>query len=162
MSLNARRALDARWLQHHSIVPKGFMIAQISIHRVVNGRAEWDPATGDVVGPNSEFVWTGQARVQDNKDWRARNVEAGTDPQMVQYARIQIPITPDNRPPIIEVNDIIYVLPPDPESTWRHDPDLSRYTFHVRNSMNSSNPWLRNLLCGVDMTEQSNLPWEES
>ena len=90
------------------------MIAQILIHRVVDGRAEWDPVTGDVVGPNSEFVWTGPARVQDNKDWRARNVEAGTDPQMVQYARIQIPITPDNEPPVIEVNDIIYVLtPPD-------------------------------------------------
>lgn len=155
MSLNARRSLDARWLQHHSIVAKGFMIVQVTLHRVLNGRAEWDPVTGDVEN-NFEQIWTGQARVQPNKDWRVRHVESAVDPQLVQYARIQIPITEGNKPPLIETDDVIFVLPPDPASTWRHDEDLTRYTFRVKNAMNSSNLWLRNLLCAVDMTEQPN------
>lgn len=156
MSLNARRALDPRWITNHAIVPKGFMIATITIHRVVDGRAEWDPATGDVSPDNFETVWTGQARIQGNKDWRARHVESAVDPQMVHYARIQIPLTSDNRPPVIETDDVIFATPPDPNSTWRHDEDLSRYTFRVRNTLNSSNPWIRNILCGVDLTEQPN------
>lgn len=163
MSLNLRRSLDPRWITNHAIVPKGFMIVQISLHRVVDGRAEWDPATGDVAPGNFELIWEGQARVQGNKDWRARHVETAVDPQMVQYARIQIPLTPNNRPPQIETDDVIFVKTPDPESTWRHDEDLTRYTFRVRNALNNSNPWLRNLLCGVDLTEQPNpLGGEES
>jgi hypothetical protein len=141
------------------------MIATIEIYRVDDTHPRWDADTNELDNDGLELLWSGMARVQDNKDWRARTAEAANDPQMIQYVRVQIPLDQHlqdgtvNRVPHLDVGDLVRVVEPDPESSWALDPDLSNWVLRIRNTMNSSNPWLRNLLCGVDMTEP---PWDDA
>lgn len=159
MSLNRRRPIDPRWLTHHRPVAQGFMLARVTLNRVVDPLHAWTPQNqGDLDG-NLEALWSGRARVQSNKDWRVRHVDGASDPQMVHFVRIQIPLDVDSPPPAVFVGDIIHVHPPDPDSTWEHARDLSRYTYYVRNPLTSSNEWVRNILCGVDVSEK---PREET
>lgn len=155
MALNARRSLDPRWLTHHRRVVKGFMLRDVIIYALDTNApaAHWDPETNTMVGEERQLLWEGQARIQGNKDWRARSVEAGGDPQMVHYVRVQIPFGPDNPVPHIPVAALIEVQPVPSESTWVHDDDIMAWTLRVRNSVNNSNPWVRNLLCGTDVSE---------
>lgn len=155
MTVNARRSLDPRWLTHHRRVPKGFMLRDIEIHVQDSSVSGWDPETNELIGGGTSTIWTGKARIQGNKDWRARSVLSAGDPQMVHYVRVQIPFGPDNPVPHIPVNAVIKIMPPDPDSTWPQDDDLGSYTLRVRNTVNNSNPWLRNLLCGTDVSEAS-------
>lgn len=155
MALNARRAIDPRWLTHHRRTAEGFMLRTIEIYVQDSPAAGWDPATNELIGGTRTMIWDGRARVQGNKDWRARSVLAAGDPQMVHYVRVQIPFTKDGPVPHIPVDAIIEVKAADPDSNWRHDDDLGAYTLRVRNTVNSSNPWVRNLLCGVDVSEAS-------
>lgn len=135
------------------------MIASIEIYRQEDARPRWDEESGELIGGGLETLWTGQARVQDNKDWRARAVRAASDPQLVHYVRVQIPLLQHDegittRVPHLRRGDLIRVVEPDPDSFWALDPDLSKWVLRIRNTVNSSNPWLRNILCGVDPTEQ--------
>lgn len=155
MAVNARWSLDPRWMLHHRRVPKGFMLRGIEIHVQNAPVSGWDPETNELIGGGTSVIWTGKARIQGNKDWRARSVRSGNDPQMVHYVRVQIPFGPNNPVPHIPVDSIIKIMPPDPDSTWPQDDDLGSYTLRVRNTVNSSNPWLRNLLCGADVSEAS-------
>lgn len=149
MSLNTRRALDARWARHHRSVPAGFMVTTIEITRRVVGT--WDPETGTNAPP--ELVWRGDARIQPNKDWRVRYAESGLDPQLMQIVRVQIPLRPGNMPPPIHVMDQIRVLEADPYADWTFNTDLQNWRLVVRNMINSSNPWLRNLSAVVDVSD---------
>lgn len=158
VSLNSRRSLDKRWVTHHRNVTHGFMISLVKIVRISTGVPFWDPATGEVAGDGVEEIWEGRARLQDNKDWRARDVISASDPQMVQFIRVQIPLKKDGPVPHFEVDDFVLVQPPDPEGTWEHDLDLQSWTLRLRNSLNSSYPWLRNLLCSVDVSETDLVP----
>lgn len=155
MALNARRSLDPRWLTHHRRVVKGFMLREVVIFALSTDApaARWDPLTNTLVGGDRQLLWEGQARIQGNKDWRARSITSASDPQMVQYVRVQIPFGPDNPVPHIPVDAVVEVQPVDPDSTWVHDDDIMAWTLRVRNSVNSSNPWVRNLLCGTDVSE---------
>lgn len=151
--LNLRPSQDKRWRTHHRLAAEGWMSADIAIYREFNpGEVRWDAETNEIVGSQFEMLWTGRARVQPNKDWRARSVESASDPEMVQYIRVQIPLKKDGPVPHLNVADIIRVLPPDPAGTWEHDRDLESWIFRVRNTGNSSNNWLRNILCGTDLS----------
>lgn len=155
-ALNSRRSLDPRWIVHHRSVPEGYMIVSIVVERIF-GVPVWDPETNELVeGSGLEEIWRGRARVQANKDWRVRNIATASDPQQVHYVRVQIPLRKDNIPPHFHTQDIIRVLEPeDPSSQWGElfDEDLLNYTLRVRNPLNSSNPWVRNILCVVDLSE---------
>src|SRR5690554_1165573 len=122
---------------HHRRVPKGFMLRGIEIHVQNAPVSGWDPETNELIGGGTSVIWTGNA------------------PQMLHYVRVQIPFGPNNPVPHIPVDSIIKIMPPDPDSTWPQDDDLGSYTLRVRNTINSSNPWLRNLLCGADVSEAS-------
>lgn len=158
--LNARRSMDRRWLTHHRNVTHGFMIAQVQIVRSEVPYPEWNPETGELVGPGNTEIWSGRARLQDNKDWRARYVESGNDPEVDQFVRVQIPLEKDGAVPHFRPMDMIFVQPPREETEWRLDLDQVNWTLRLRNVMNSSNPWLRNLLAVVDMSERSNVAEE--
>lgn len=158
VSLNSRRSMDKRWITHHRNVTHGFMISQVKIARISQGVPFWDPETGEIAGDGLTVLWEGRARLQDNKDWRARDVLTASDPQMVQFIRVQIPLREDGPVPHFEVDDYVLVQPPDPQSTWTHDLDLQSWTLRLRNSLNSSYPWLRNLLCSVDVSEDTFVP----
>lgn len=153
MSLNARRALDPRWITHHRMVPEGFMIHPITIYRQASGTPQWDPATGTVTGGELVPLWSGNARIQPNKDWRARTVEAGVDMQVVQYTRVQIPLRKQGVVPTVKPFDVIAASDKADTEDWVFNHDLDAWTLYVRNPENSSNRWVYNILCGSDLSD---------
>lgn len=156
VSLNSRRAMDRRWLTHHRNVTHGFMIAQVQIVRASEPLPVWNPQTGELEGGDYLPIWSGRARLQSNKDWRARYVQSANNPEIAAFIRVQIPLSKDGPVPHFKPMDMIFVQPPDPASEWRLDLDQGNWTLRLRNALNSSNPWLRNLLAVVDIGEEPN------
>lgn len=151
-ALNSRRSMDPRWITRHRSVPEGWMNADLMIQRT-QADPEWDSTTNELVGGGLQELWTGRGRVQPNKDWRVRNIESASDPQQNQYVRVQIPLRKNGTVPHLHTNDIVRALPDDPDSAWYYDDQLEFFTLRVRNPINSSNPWVRNILCISDLSE---------
>lgn len=145
MGLNDRVMMHTNWPLHHRRVVNGSMKATIRIlRRNTDGSeaVEWDPVTGGV-STGVTILWTGKARVQHNKDWRARR-RSGRGDMMIQHAfRVQIP---HRGVPFIDAEDVVQII------RSPYDPDLERYTLYVRNSTVGSNPFNQNLLCDFDVT----------
>lgn len=151
--LNARRSLDPRWIRHHRLVPEGFMIHDVVLYRMSGDPVVLDPTTGEYSGGDLVELWRGPARIQPNKDWRARTVESGSDPQMLQYTRVQIPLSKSGPVPDIRVQDIVAVQEMEDTTDWVFNHTLHSWTLYVRNALNSSNRWLYNLLCSSDLSD---------
>lgn len=158
--LNSRRSMDPRWITWHRTVPEGWMNADVVIQRA-DVDPVWNPETNELVGEGLTDLWEGRARIQPNKDWRVRNVQSASDPQQDQYVRVQIPLRKDGVVPHFYPGDIIRARADDPDSIWFYDGKLDRFTLRLRNPINSSNPWVRNLLCIADLSE-SDLPGLEA
>lgn len=149
--LNNRRALDPRWVWHHRSVPITHMNAVCEIFRRVgdaNGYG-YDPATGGLSNTGMALLYRGPVRAASNKDWRARVKTIRGDSGNVHAVRFQVPI---RMSPPIHAHDLIRVI----DSPG--DQELTHYLFHVRNMMMSSNNWVRNALCDVDVAHPSVLP----
>lgn len=163
--LNRRHSFDPRWMTYHRKVVRGPMMSTIQWWRP-EGDLRWDAQTNELAGAAKILLWEGPARVQDNKDWRARDAHSASDPQMLQYVRVQIPLDdPDaGPPPPLNVQDIGIVVDAEvsSNSSWPLDRELSRWRLHVRNTLNSSYPWLRNVLCVIDLSADTPIPQEGS
>lgn len=129
------------------------MIHDIVIYRMSGDPVSLNPETGEVSGGDLTELWRGPARIQPNKDWRARTVESANDPQMVQYTRVQIPLSKSGPVPNIRVQDIIAVQQMQDTQDWVFNHTLEAWTLFVRNAQNSSNRWLYNLLCSADLSD---------
>jgi hypothetical protein len=150
--------MPANWSQHHRVPVKGAMQAVIQVlRRPTSGSTavEWTPATGGVT-QGIVPIWEGKARVQSNKDWRARRRSGRGDP-MVQHAfRVQVPLRDENGlVPAFDVEDLIRVI------EAPNDEDLLRWRMVVRNNSVGSNPFNKNLLCDVDLTWDLGMPGED-
>jgi hypothetical protein len=154
--LHRRNAMDPRWVYHQRSVPAGWMNAEIEIYRRSGDAADYgfDPATGGLTDghggfPDPLLIFRGKARAATNKDWRARvrtmRGDMGTD------HAVRFQITEREAPPI-RAHDVVRVVTATPVN------DITSYLFHVRNPMVSSNAWLRNILCDVDVAHPSTLP----
>lgn len=155
-----RRAMDPRWPWHQRSVPIGHMGIVCEIFRRsgdVNDYG-WDINTGGLTltdpdgtpsRPHMALLYRGQTRAVSNKDWRARVRASRGDSGISHAMRFQVPI---RECPPIHAHDVLRVLecPPDME--------LVHYIFHVRNPLMSSNTWVRNLLCDVDVAHPQLLP----
>lgn len=150
MALNSRPIIDERWVYHHRTVAQGAMRAQVIIGHPTNAVVPWDPFSEDPEARvfatdqsiSSVTHWVGPARVQPNKDWRARK-ERFPGQAAVDYAvRFQISLE-DGTLPEMHTGDTIRVTNELPLP----DPLLSRYLFVVRNISVSSNSWVRTILC---------------
>lgn len=129
------------------------MIHDIVIYRMSDDPVVLDPETGEYSGGDLVQLWSGKARIQPNKDWRARTVESASDPQMLQYTRVQIPLSKDGPVPTIRVQDVIAVQEMEDTDDWVFNHTLDAWTLYVRNALNSSNRWLYNLLCSSDLSD---------
>lgn len=118
----------------------------------------WDEETGGLTEPDGEdglnfplmcLLYRGQARAANNKDWRARVRTSHGDSGTVHAVRFQVP---QRLCPPIHAHDVVRVVSSSP------DQELTHYIFHVRNMMVSSNAWVRNLLCDVDVAHAQLLP----
>lgn len=143
MPLNTRTSMDVRWPLHQRSVPEGHMPAVIELWRDTGNLATdvvWDAETGGSA-PAMEWLYTGPARIQDNKDWRARRRNGGSDPIVQHAVRVQIPMSAC---PPIKTFDIIKIL------SAPYNPALLEYTLHVRNPLNASDAWVHNVLCDIN------------
>lgn len=141
--LNLRPSMDHRWPLHHRTVPAGWQPSTILIARRAETEAVWNPVTNQVTGGQLELVYWGQARVQPNKDWRARRRNGENSPLVQHAVRIQ---APQDLCPQTEVGDLVGVF----ESPY--DSGLEEYVFHIRNPLESSNSWGRSFLGDIDLT----------
>lgn len=155
--LLSRRALDSRWPWHQRSVPIGHMNATVEIFRRTGDVNDygWDPVTGGLTTdegtafPSMCLLYRGPARGAANKDWRARVRTSRSDSGTLHAVRFQVP---QRTCPPIHAHDVLRVVYSAP------DQEMTHYIFHVRNMMPSSNMWVRNLLCDVDVAHAQLLP----
>lgn len=153
MALMNRRSVDPRWMYASRKVPSGLMEAIIEIFRPAPQDSEpvFDPTTGTWSGGAPLYLFRGNARVQPNKDWRARNREFAREETAEHAVRVQVEFGSnkidgsDGVLPEFRLGDRVRVI------SSPHDTALQDYIFTVRNPISSSNAWLRNLLCDVDL-----------
>jgi len=155
--LHNRRSLDPRWPWHQRSVPIGMMNAVCEVFRRSGDASDYgfDPGTGGLMDtstgtyPQMILLYRGQVRAATNKDWRARVRTSRGDSGTQHAVRFQVPI---RLCPPIHAHDVLRVVSSPP------DEELTHYIFHVRNVMMSSNAWIRNLLCDVDVAHPQILP----
>lgn len=155
--LHTRRALDARWPWHQRSVPIGHMNAVCEIFRRTGDPEDYgfDMATGGLMDtstgeyPQMVLLYRGQARGVTNKDWRARVRAARGTTGTLHAVRFQVP---QRLCPPVHAHDILRVVSAPP------DMEMTHFVFHVRNPMMSTNMWVRNLLCDLDVAHPHMLP----
>lgn len=155
--LNTRTAMDSRWPWHHRSVPIGWMNVTVEIFRRLGDAGEYgyDPVTGSLTGPGGEdwpdiaLIYRGKARGVQNKDWRARPRTSRGESGTLHAARFQVE---ERLCPPVHAHDVLRVV------SCPADTELLHFVFHVRNPLMSSNMWVRNLLCDVDVAHPQVLP----
>lgn len=171
MALNTRSVLDPRfaYFARQSVVST--MWATIEISHPTNNSA-WNPAKGDVYTGALDYSTThyrGRARVQPNKDWRARR-QRWEGESITEYAiRIQLDLTgnevtnPDQLPEtnasndagMLHVNDLVKVTGVYSPYGVPVDGLIGAYKYFVRNISASSNSWVRTILCDINADDVS-------
>jgi len=155
--LHTRRSMDPRWPWHQRSVPIGMMNAVCEIFRRSgdSGDYGYDITTGGLMDtstgayPQMILLYRGQVRSASNKDWRSRVRTSRGDSGTLHAMRFQVP---ERLCPPIHAHDVLRVVSASP------DMELTHFIFHVRNPMSSSNMWVRNLLCDVDVAHPQLLP----
>lgn len=126
-------------------------------YRPTGGTAEWTPGVG-MSDDTLELVWTGYARIQPDKDWRARAREQGNEFNAIQAVRVQLGINrnllgavKDASGKIIQYGPVVvfakdYVIRVTGSNVTGTEGLMNR-ELAVRNALSSTHPWALNLLC---------------
>ena len=129
------------------------MIADVEIFSPTGEQTNWVPGVGI---EDNLYVkrWEGKARVQPNKDWRARAREQGLEFGATQAVRIQVGIgtnklTGPNASEDFSKDWLVIVTNSDVVGTEV----MEGTRYYVRNAEKSSNAWLHNLLCDTNTRE---------
>lgn len=153
--LRGRGILHPRYFRHAVPSLETDYVALIEITRDdVNADPVWDEDAKQWVSQPLPLLWRGMARLQPNKDWRARNrtwageetAEHAVRVQLNLYKNLLVPkeVWPA---PMVDVKhgDFVTVI------RNQNDPSLELHQFVVRNSMGASDSWHRTLLCDVPL-----------
>lgn len=135
------------WFYHARPTVNSAMIATIEVFRATGELPEWDGTDG-MEDNLFELIWRGPARIQPNKDWRARPREFAGEYTATQAVRFQLPIGGNELGPDVEFrkDDEIHLVEIPVEG-----PDVQAGNIYfVRNALMSSNAWLYNLLADVN------------
>ena len=144
MKLLSRGALDPRWTRHHTPVAADFMLATIKVIRKLPTTVAPAPTYNQATG-----TWTGSSFVTVLNNVKARVQQYGIIGDMIvgqdtsgrRLYRVQI----ENVSTGVEVDDMLTItLCPD-------NPELVNYVMEVRSAVSSSNAWLTDLVCEVDV-----------
>lgn len=154
--LRGRGTLDPRYFRHATPVIEGDMTARIIVLRPHDGTQEpvWNDVTETWEMPENAPVWRGMARIQPNKDWRARNREFALETSAEHAVRVQMNIFKNwlvpkpewPAPPVDIQHGYIIEIEDNP-----NDRVLENYLMTVRNPMGASDNWHRTLLCDVNI-----------
>lgn len=138
---------------HARPVVESAMIATVEIFSPNGEPSNWVPGVGMEDNLYTKrFV--GKARIQPNKDWRARAREQGLEFGATQAVRIQIGIgtntlTGPDASEDFSKDWLVVVTTTDVTGTE----SLIGTHYYVRNTEHSSNAWLHNLLCDTNTRE---------
>lgn len=154
--LRGRGTLDPRYFRAGTRVIEGDMTALIKILRPNDGTAEpvWSDEAGEWIEPADTLIWRGMARIQPNKDWRARNREFAFENTAEHAVRVQLNVyknfmVPREQWPAPAVDiqhaDIVEI------ERNPNDPILEKYVLSVRNGIPASDNWHRTLLCDANL-----------
>lgn len=133
-------------------------LVDIDIFALAPNGGEWVPGVGMAVTPDVK-VWSGKARVQPNKDWRARPREVQFEYDAVQAVRVQIPIGKNllgavkdpvtgrytsygNDPHFVK--DMRVKILGGPVKGFKI---MEGDNLYIRNAIQNQNLWVYNLLC---------------
>lgn len=152
-----RGTLDPRYFRHATPVFEGDMTALIEIRHPFKGDEEplWDSELAEWVYPEDLApVWRGLARVQPNKDWRARNREWAMENTAEHAVRIQLNayknfLVPKDEwpaPPVDILHGHVITVLNNP-----NDPVLENFVFTVRNPIGATDNWHRTILCDANL-----------
>lgn len=175
MALNRRLLITDKWMTQHRPVAVGAQVCGVVawVPKVVDNG--WNPLNpdGDTAfdesSSNVDIRYIGTARVQPNKDWRARYIESPAQIPVQHAWRIQLdydgnrsdPLQPNAVSPIYHelrdtpVGTMIRLISLGEGETVLRASMLSKFTFFVRNISESSNSWVRTLMCDVDVSDIS-------
>lgn len=145
-----------RFFYHARPTVESTMLARVEIYRPTGKQSNWTPGEG-MSNDAYELVWVGDARIQPNIDWRAREREFAGEFDATHAVRVQVPMQ-RNELNAVKVNGEYVSYSPDPEfykdfvvkvvaSYVKGTDKLVGMKYTVRNAINSSNAWVHNLLC---------------
>lgn len=158
MALGSRQLLTPEWAFHHRDAAAGSMRCRVEVCSVSADPGEdWTPADGFAKKATvvEVPVYRGIARVQPNKDWRARKQKYETESVVEHAYRIQLAFDGnelgDGTFPFqgLSKEDRVRVISVDSLRGVSVDTDLMSYTYIIRNILTGSNYWVRTLLCDV-------------
>jgi hypothetical protein len=149
MALNSRMGIfHPQFFYHPRPTVESGMLAKVEIYKPTGKLPEWEGPGKGMSDEGYELIWRGPARIQPDKDWRARVRNFGGEMSGIFAVRVQVPINknelgPDRRFRKDYRVDII-------EAPVEGTETLEGMSLYVRNAVNSANAWLYNLLCDTD------------
>lgn len=156
--LNTRSIFDPRFTRAVAQVGQGAMTSSVLVRRPLPEdsplRGGWDYDKKKHVGEEFITLWAGPARVQPNKDWRAKSYEFASTTTAIQACRFSLPLadgvwngalTDDERE--MRDEDRIFIV----DNAFPHLDAIKRFVYIVRNGLVSGNAGLQNVLCDVDL-----------
>lgn len=153
MALNSRPALDPRWAYHNRPVAQSFMTCAVSIsHQGLEG-VEYD-ATTNTWSDNAVIVWSGKARIQPIST--SNNINTLTNDSKVRRVQVEIDFSGNevsgSSGAMADIRPGDYLMVTDSPV----DPMLQNFIYIVRDVIGSSTPWVRTLICDVNLEADPN------
>ncbi len=146
MALNNRSALDPRWAYHNRPVARSFMNCNVSVfHQGLEGQ-EYNAVTNEWLNSATE-IWSGSARIQPLSN--STNVNAISNETKSRRVQMQLDLTGG---PMVDIRPGDYIVVEDSPI----DSFLESYVYIVREAINSSNPWVRTVVCDVNLEADPN------
>lgn len=145
-------------------------LAGVEIYDLDGTTPGWEPGVGNLPS-GAKLIWKSEARVQPNKDWRARPREVQYEYDATHAIRVQVPIGKN-------LAGAKYEDPNDPLKITEYGPDVDFIKdmvvrvvsgpvqgfetslgdeFTIRNAHQSQNLWLYNLLCDTKTGGRTNV-----
>jgi hypothetical protein len=148
MAINARPALDPRWLTHNRGVSKSFQLATITVYNEQQSARVYNPST-NTFDTNQTAIWSGRARIQPKSNGTDRNMMGNNT--VVQEVEMQLDLEGNtisgSGGDMVDIRPGNYIIvTSSPSST-----QLTKFVYIVRAVVNSSNAWQRTLVCEVDV-----------
>lgn len=135
-----------KFFYHARPVVESVMTATVEIFEPTGGVPKWDGGTG--MSNTYNLVWRGLARIQPNKDWRARPREFAGEFDATQAVRIQVGIGKNELGMDVEFHKDFLVRVVEVPVVGAENMVGNEY--YVRNALTSSNLWVYNLLCDIN------------
>lgn len=149
MALNSRPALDPRWAYHNRPVAESFMNCNIDIYHQGLEGVEYDATLG-TWSNNAVIITSCRARIQPLT--QASDSDTLTNDTNVRRVRIEIAADKENQEGYVDIRPGDYIR----VTSSPVDPVLQNYIYIVRDAISSSTPWVRTLMCDVNLEADPN------